>query len=305
MAIHPTRNIGLKVLSLAMATTLWFIVAREEMSEAIFRAPVEFVNIPPSLEIAGDPPSQVQIRIRTSSTIMRKIWETGLVARIDMRLVRPGTRLIALNADNFDLPFGCQVIRINPTGFDIAIEERDSRSVAVSPRLEGRVAEGFEIVSLNASPARVLVEGPQSRVRRLSSVTTEAVSVEGLVTSLSQRVALVVPDPSCRLPEENSAQLDITIIEKQEYRTLMDVPVETVPGSKQVTVSPTTVQIRVQGPISKLRYLRSEEIRARIDVATLASGQHELAPHIVFSNYADNIFKVLEIQPEKIKVAVR
>jgi len=303
--MHPTRNIWLKILSLVLATALWFIIAREETAEAVMRAPIEFVNIPSQLEITGDPPSQVQIRIRASSTLMSKIYDKGPVARIDLRFARPGRRQIALNADNFDLPFGCQIIRITPTGFDVGLEERDSRYVTVSPRIEGRVADGYEMVSVTASPTRILVQGPMSRVRRLGTVTTEAVSVEGLVTSLSQRVALVIPDPTCRIPGENTVQLDITIVEKQDTRTFEGVIVETIPASRQATSLPKVVQVRVQGPISKVRWLRAEEVRARVDVSTLAPGQHDVPPRIVFSSDPGTEFRVIEILPANVRVTLR
>lgn len=304
MAIHPARNLGLKLMSVAMAVCLWFIVAREETSEAVLRTQVEFVNVPSRLEITGDPPSHVDIRIRASTTLMRRVNETGLTARVDLRTAKPGVQRVVLDASIFDLPLGCQVIRINPPDFKLELEEKESRLVLVSPRIEGRTAEGFEIVSLGTTPSRVLVEGPASRVRRLSAVTTESVSVEGLVTSLSQRVALKTPDPACRLVEDTTSQLDITIVEKEGTRVIEGVVVELAPGSPAASFSPQRVRVEVQGAASRLRLLSSHEMRARVDVSGLSPGAHVVAPQIVFSSQSEQAFRVLSVDPEGIRVGV-
>ncbi|MEW6368509.1 MAG: CdaR family protein [Acidobacteriota bacterium] len=304
MALHPTRNIGLKLLSLVLAAILWFIIAREETSEAVVRAPVEFVNMPATLEIASDPPSQVEVRVRASSALMRRVNETGLTARIDLRTARPGRRAVQFSSDNFNLPFGCQVVKINPAGFDLDIEESDSKLAPVTPRVEGRVADGFEIVSIGTSPDKVLVRGPRSRVRRLSAVATEAVSVNGIVTSLSQSVPVRVGDPSCQLVGDATVRIDIAVVEKQEARVLEGVVVEAFPPAP-AAIFPAHVVARVQGPRSRVRALDPKRVRALVDVAGLSPGPHTVAPRIVFDSIDDDTIKVLSVEPEKVRVTIR
>lgn len=303
MTFNVTRNSALKALSLTLAIALWSVVAREETTEAVFRTGIEFANVPPSLEITGDPPSQVELRVRASSTTMTKLKEMGIVARVDLRDSRPGQRQILLGADNFDLPFGCQVVRLTPSEVRLELEEKEIRWVLVSPRLEGRVAEGYQVVSLAAGPDRVQIEGPRSRVRRLNAVTTEPVSIEGLVTSLSQRAALRVPDPVCRVLGDSGVQLDVTITEIEETRALDGVLVETIPPSGAV-VTPARVRVELRGPASQIRFMKASDMRARIDLSGLAAGSHRLAPTIVFSTVRNEKIQVLSVTPERVAATI-
>lgn len=304
MAIHPARHIGLKILSLILAVALWFVVAREEISEALFRAPLEFVNVPASMEIAGDPPSEVQVRVRAAATTVRRIYETGLVARCDLQGARPGTHRIVLGAANMALPFGCQVIRISPASFDLSLEERGTKTVPVTARIEGTVADGYDL-SVSTSPTRVTLEGPKSRVMRIGSVSTQSVQVEGLTSSTTQVAGLVVPDPSCRPSEVSSVEVLLTVVEKQESRVFDGVIAEAIPASRQAALWPERIRVRVEGPLSKVRGIGSDDIRARIDVSALAPGQYSLQPEIVFSRFEDNSLHVVELQPDRIRVTVR
>ena len=49
------RHLGLKLLSFALAVLLWLLVAGQKEAERSLRVPLEFQNVPPSLEMIGDP----------------------------------------------------------------------------------------------------------------------------------------------------------------------------------------------------------------------------------------------------------
>ena len=64
MSYHPFRHLGLKMVAIALATLLWLSVAGEHVVERIMRVPLEFRNIPAELEVVGDPPATVDVRLR-------------------------------------------------------------------------------------------------------------------------------------------------------------------------------------------------------------------------------------------------
>ena len=49
MRYHPFRQLGLKMLAIALATLLWLTVAGEHVVERSLRVPLEFRNIPEAL----------------------------------------------------------------------------------------------------------------------------------------------------------------------------------------------------------------------------------------------------------------
>ena len=49
------HNFGLKILSLLLATGLWFMISRDEQpAEVAVRAPIVFQHVPASLEISSE-----------------------------------------------------------------------------------------------------------------------------------------------------------------------------------------------------------------------------------------------------------
>ena len=57
-------HLGLKVLSIALATLVWWMVAGQREAERSLRAPLEFRSIPDQLELVGEPPGLVDVRLR-------------------------------------------------------------------------------------------------------------------------------------------------------------------------------------------------------------------------------------------------
>ena len=73
MSYHPFRHLGLKIVAIALATLLWLSVAGEHVVERIMRVPLEFRNIPAELEVVGDPPATVDVRLRGSSGLLSRL----------------------------------------------------------------------------------------------------------------------------------------------------------------------------------------------------------------------------------------
>jgi hypothetical protein len=88
MALGVFRNFGLKVLATALGVTVWYLVSGERIVERALRVPLEFVNLPAQLELVGDAPAVVDVRVRGSSGALARVANGELVAVLD--LVRRG-----------------------------------------------------------------------------------------------------------------------------------------------------------------------------------------------------------------------
>mgnify|MGYP003694213149 CR=1 FL=1 len=58
------HHLGLKFVSIALAALLWVAVAGEQTVERSLRIPLEFTNLPSQLEVVGEPPTVVDVRVR-------------------------------------------------------------------------------------------------------------------------------------------------------------------------------------------------------------------------------------------------
>src|SRR5258705_2031840 len=74
------HHLGLKFVSIALAALLWVVVSGEQTVERALRIPLEFTNLPAQLEVVGDSPNLVDVRVRGSSRALNRIAAGELVA---------------------------------------------------------------------------------------------------------------------------------------------------------------------------------------------------------------------------------
>jgi hypothetical protein len=115
MAIVGFRHIGLKIISIALAGLLWLVVSGEQIVERALRIPLEFTNMPAQLELVGEPPNVVDVRVRGSSGALSRVAAGELVAVLDLKVARPGQRLFHLVGTDVRVPFGVEVVQIAPS----------------------------------------------------------------------------------------------------------------------------------------------------------------------------------------------
>lgn len=211
MAYHPFRNLGLKFLSTCIAAMLWLVIAGECVVERVLRAPVEFQNLPNGLELVGNLPDTVEVRLRGSSGALSRMGGGDLAAVLDLRTARPGRRLFHLTPSQVTVPYGINVVQVGPSTLTMEFEASAIRMVPVEPDIEGRPDPGFEVTSVTSDPATVEVAGPESALRRLDAVVTEPVSVNGETRSIREVVTIGVQDASLRLVTPMTAVVTVTI----------------------------------------------------------------------------------------------
>ena len=212
MAISLFRNLSLKIVSVVLAALLWLIVSGERTVERALRIPLEFANIPAQLELVGDPPTVVDVRVRGASGTLGRLSAGDMAAILDVRTPRPGQRLYHLTGSEVRAPFGVDVVQVAPSTIALFFERSSAKTVAVSPVLEGQPAEGYVVDRVTADPANVEVVGPASALKELTSAVTEAVSVEGATTTVTESVTVGPTDPTVRLREPQTVRVTVTII---------------------------------------------------------------------------------------------
>jgi hypothetical protein len=82
MRYNPFRNLGLKVLAIALASLLWLTVAGQHIVERSLRVPLEFRNIPKSLEIVGNTPDTIDVRVACSPARSSPCWTSAARERV-------------------------------------------------------------------------------------------------------------------------------------------------------------------------------------------------------------------------------
>jgi YbbR domain-containing protein len=189
------HNLGLKLVSLALAVGLWANVARDPIAEVELRVPIEFHNLPTNLEVDSANFTEAQIRVRGPERLIHQLQTGDVRAEIDLSAVNPGERTFDLTARHVHVPRDLEVVQIVPGQFHLSFDTRDVRIIEVRPRMTGSFASGMRVAQVIADPPKVTISGPRRRVEAVEAAITDAVDASGTVTRASFVTQAYVPDP--------------------------------------------------------------------------------------------------------------
>jgi YbbR domain-containing protein len=202
----------LKVLAVLVAAGLWFVVAGEHVVERSMRVPLEFRNIPDGMEIVGDPPASVDVRLRGPSGTLNKLEPGEVVVMLDLRNARKGLRLFHLQSDEVSRPYGVTISQIQPPTLSLDLQKTSRRVVPVAPALEGDPAPGYVVRAVRAVPQTVEIIGPEEHLRQTDEAITEPVNIEGAREFVRDTVNIGVARTTVRLREPQSARVVVEIV---------------------------------------------------------------------------------------------
>jgi YbbR domain-containing protein len=296
-------NVWLKLLSLGIALGLWMVVSGQETVERGLRVPLELTQVPAGLELLGDVPATVDVRVRGASGTLSRVAAGDVVAVLDLHTAQTGRRLFPLTPDQVRVPFGVEIMQVLPSAVTMAFEPSTSREVPIVPAVDGRPAPGYMIGPLSAEPRAVEVIGPESAVKRATEVVTEPVSVAGARAPVKQTVIIGLLDPALRLKSTRSAAVTVQIVPAPFERTFRNEPVHlrNLGAGLQAESVPAAVDLAVRGNRETLNHVAADDLAAFVDLAGLGPGQYSLTVHADSSRDAG----VTRVNPESVQVRIR
>lgn len=190
------HNFALKLMSLLLATGLWFMISRDEQpAEVAVHAPIVFEHFPSDLEISSESIPEAQIRVRGPERVIRQLKTNDVQPEIDLAGVKPQDRTFDLTAQQVRHPREVAVVQIVPSQIHLAFDTRLTREVEVHPRVTGNFASGDQIVKVQADPPRVTIAGPSRHVERIDAATTDLIDATGTLGTGVFTTNVYVSDP--------------------------------------------------------------------------------------------------------------
>lgn len=192
------RDLWWKLLSLGIAVLLWLFAVSEPTMSTLVSVPVQFKGMPESLEISSDVVERVYLEVRgPASELLAMEQDPEYAVVLDMSQVRPGEQTFSIREGNVLLPRGTRLVRAIPSQLRFEFERRVWRDVPVHIRL-GEPQKGYEIADYEVRPRTLRIVGPESRVGRIQSVTTDPVDIASVVGVSEFRVTAYVDDAHVR-----------------------------------------------------------------------------------------------------------
>jgi YbbR domain-containing protein len=210
---HIFHNLGLKIISLLIATGLWLAVSSEPPSEVAFNVAIVFQNMPEDLEISSESIPSAQVRVRGPERLVRRLQASDIHEEIDLTGMKPGERTFDLNKSQVSLPDKLQAVQIVPSQIHLLFDKRVSRMVPVRPRVTGTFVTGYSIAQIKSDPQNVEIIGPKKSVDAVESAITDPIDVSGLISPTTYSRHVYVSDPLIQVADSHPVR--ITIIMEQ------------------------------------------------------------------------------------------
>jgi len=103
-----------KALFLFLVCLLWVFVIGIRQGEVGFNIPIEYYSIPQNLVLAGEPPKEVNVRLKGSQRLLSSLKPDQIRVRVDLSNVHKGNNQISLSETNISTGPGISVANFFP-----------------------------------------------------------------------------------------------------------------------------------------------------------------------------------------------
>ncbi|MBA3973046.1 MAG: hypothetical protein C0504_02370 [Candidatus Solibacter sp.] len=206
-----TRNFGWKLTSLAVSFLVWLGLSGSRESTTSITAPVQYRNIPKSLQISSEMVERVHFVMRGPSLTLSRLSSQPLPLIIDLSNVRgPGESTFTISRENADLPEAIMLERAIPSQIRLTLETRVARTVPVKV-LYSNIPQGMQVKSASMTPSSLTVIGPESRVSKIREVFTDPVDLRMLDSEGEARTTCYAGDPQVNFTASPQILVKVTI----------------------------------------------------------------------------------------------
>jgi len=222
------RNLPVKLLALAIALVVWWVFSaqrRERISERSYRIALSVVNVPDHTMIASPMPSAVDVRVRGPFTALRQLDPDKLEAVVDLSDAPKGEKLYRLQPEDVNVPPEVEVVSISPAELRVLLDATAEKTLPVLANVTGKPAAGWEVADIGSEPRTATVYGPASALARMTSVTTDPISIEQRTGNLSVAATVLADAPGVRVRQ---GQI-VTVVVRLRAASELQTPTPTAP----------------------------------------------------------------------------
>lgn len=114
-------HLPMKVSLFLLVCILWVFLIGIRQGETTFNLPIEYYSIPQNLKISGEPPSEIQVRLKGSQRLLSSIKPNQVRVQINLSKCRSGINQVPCSEENINIPSGIIVTHFYPKNIRIQL----------------------------------------------------------------------------------------------------------------------------------------------------------------------------------------
>jgi YbbR domain-containing protein len=251
-----TRDWGVKLGALLLATALWFHAVTERSYRRELDVPL-IVEKPVtdtggvSLVLSGPVPPSVRIAVSGIGKGLLRTSGQDFLLRVQLPPGQPGKRL-NLRLDptqverNSESDLHVDAV-LEPTELSVVLDHSEDRRVPIRPRIGLRLAESYtQVGPTKLDVDSVDITGPRSHLRQIDVIYTDSLYHTDVRDDVDLGLALQTPVGRLVELRPDSVRVHINVQELAEYE-ILNVPVAVVNAPLGTVAEPSRVSVRVRG----------------------------------------------------------
>lgn len=183
-------NLGLKLLSVALAFAIWLYVNSQGLVSINFAVPIEPRGLADGLILADISETTADVRLKGRENTLDRVSSRRVQVYIDLSGTGAGEHWVGMDHAHVEVSPPVEVSSVMPRQVRVKIERRATRKMALTADVEGEPVAGYKITGIRVKPEQVTVTGPESAFDGLARLRTQPVDISGLTASLTREVRL-------------------------------------------------------------------------------------------------------------------
>lgn len=215
-----------KLISLIIATGVWFWVNSLDYTEQTASLPISFQNIPEDMMILETSDEIVTFTIRIHNNKVSDMEISHLVSPyVDLSNAVTGYEYYPIQMEITD---SAPEMNINMMKEEVKVhlDNIATQEVQIKPRIIGTPVSGFMVDSIQYEPEYITIKGPEDDIGDIEYLETETIDIGDTSESLHETVFLVIPE-NFEVIGDSTVTVSITYIEKTSSKEI-SLPVEIV-----------------------------------------------------------------------------
>ena len=273
------KNTPQKLLAVLFAFLVWYIATvplKYNAKEIYLSVAITYSEVPENFVITSELPQTANVTALVKNT--KNINPVDFLIIVDLASIQSGINRINLLTDaEFNAPDKADILNVDPLYIDIQAEETIEKMIPLKANIEGKVAEGFVMETVELFPKVVQVKGPKSKITSIKHILTDTIEV-GNESQDFTRVTTPIFPLNFRLVNkaDSTVEVKIKLTKESLSRRYSNIPVKVVGNSYVTKINPRTVNLLLKGPVDVINNLTIENIAAFANVEGMSPGNHKL-----------------------------
>lgn len=281
-----------------------------EQVETSLLVPVSFTSVPSNLIVTSPATENLQIRIKGDPELVDLVESMNLEYSVDLFTelssdpagfrsgIEPGLYTIPMIEKRIGLPREAMIVDINPSHIRVDLERKAVKILPVKVSYSGKPARGHVALPAGTEPDTVRVEGAESAVGELESISTKPVELNRTDTTFKTKVPLDIEESSIT-PSTRIVTAMVPVKEKLVSRSFDGLEVKMKNALYPCSIVPPGISIQVKGPYDLVNKKGLKEMfDIFIDLGGLSPGVYnrmaliELPEKLLLTHASPEIFTV-------------